>query len=273
MTSQFNAIPPIPSETARAVKAVYGRSNFYILVGEHVEEILEGVQLEYLSTVVRTRAGGATLPLVTFFQFLEGLTDAQAVDAARTRIEWKFALHLPMNAPVLNEYELCAFRQHVLVNQAVKEAFQKMLDRLKKFADQENRSVDTEQIIAAICLLSRAGIIVKCMGTALEALATSCPKWLVANAPPHWYKRYRQKSDAQQIPNDSQKIEALIQTIGKDGQYLLEMIDKTDALNCKNLPEIQNLRREWDLQFDHTNGNLPCLLFKCRNCMNYRLSH
>lgn len=269
MAGQSNAILPIPWETARAAKAVFGHSNFYILVGEHVGEILEGIQLECLSAAVRdARVGRASLPLITFFQFLEGLTDSQAVDAARTRIEWKFALHLPVNAPIFREYELCAFRQHVLANRAVKEVFQELLDRLNEITNHQKRSVDVEQIIGAICLGSRAEIIVKCMGTALEALATNCPKWLVANALPHWYKRYRQRSEAQQIPSDPRKIEALIQTIGEDGQLLLETINRTGALDCQNLPEIENLQREWERQFNHENGSLAFIPSNCRYCID-----
>ena len=38
----------------------------------------------------------AQLALVTIFQFAEGLCDRQAADAVRARIDWKYALRLPL---------------------------------------------------------------------------------------------------------------------------------------------------------------------------------
>lgn len=39
------------------------------------------------------------LALVTCFQFAEGLSDSQAADAVRSRIDWKYALSLPLDLP------------------------------------------------------------------------------------------------------------------------------------------------------------------------------
>ena len=55
------------------------------------------------------------LALVTVMQFAESLTDRQAADAVRARIDWKYALGLEMEEPgfhysVLSEFRLAAFR-------------------------------------------------------------------------------------------------------------------------------------------------------------------
>ncbi len=39
------------------------------------------------------------LALVTLMQYAEGLTDRQAADAVRTRIDWKYALSLELTDP------------------------------------------------------------------------------------------------------------------------------------------------------------------------------
>ena len=75
MPSQFNAIPLIPWETARSAKAIFGSRNFYIQVGEQLESILKDIQAEHILEA------GTIFPPITFFQFLEGLTDAQAINA------------------------------------------------------------------------------------------------------------------------------------------------------------------------------------------------
>ena len=41
----------------------------------------------------------AQLALITIMQFAEGLSDAQAADAVRARIDWKYALALDLTDP------------------------------------------------------------------------------------------------------------------------------------------------------------------------------
>jgi transposase len=102
-----NPIPSIPKETARAANAIFGRNNFYIVIGEHLDALLEDIQLPGLSeNECVSKREGAIGALITFFQFIEGLTDVQAVDAVRTRIDWKFALHLSLIPARFHEYFL-----------------------------------------------------------------------------------------------------------------------------------------------------------------------
>jgi len=51
-------------------------------------------------------AGGSALRLafVTLLQFMEGLTDRQAADAVRTRIDWKYLLCLELDDPRISSY-------------------------------------------------------------------------------------------------------------------------------------------------------------------------
>ena len=131
MAGQPNIVPPIPRETVRSAKAVFGPSNFYIQVGERLKVILEEIQLECFAEEARnSMAGGAVLPLVTFFEFVEGLTDSQAADALRTRIDWKYALHLPINLATLRPRVLCEFRRKVFTDPVSQGELQKLVDRL-----------------------------------------------------------------------------------------------------------------------------------------------
>jgi transposase len=49
------------------------------------------------------------LALVTVLQFAEGLSDRQAADAVRGRIDWKFALGLELTDPGFDFSVLCEF--------------------------------------------------------------------------------------------------------------------------------------------------------------------
>src|SRR5512140_3732571 len=107
--------PPIPADIKRAARAVFSSSNFYIRVGEQVAAIFSEPGLEHIAeTSASLKAAPHFLPLVTFFQFVEGLTDAQAADAVRSRMDWKFALHLPLHLPIFSPEILCEFRRRVV---------------------------------------------------------------------------------------------------------------------------------------------------------------
>src|SRR5438105_13785944 len=53
------------------------------------------------------------LALVTLFQFMEGLTDRQAADAVRSRMDWKDALSLELTDPGFDHTVLSEFRSRL----------------------------------------------------------------------------------------------------------------------------------------------------------------
>jgi hypothetical protein len=56
----------------------------------------------------------AQLALVTLMQFAENLSDRQAADAVRARIDWKYALCLELEDPGFDASVLCEFRARLL---------------------------------------------------------------------------------------------------------------------------------------------------------------
>jgi transposase len=242
MSDQVKTIPPIPRETARLARATFGRTNFYILTGEYLETLFAGLEPKSLSKT------GMVLPLVTFFQFLEGLTDAQAYDAVRTRLEWKFALHLPVYPLLFHENALCEFRQNVLVDPVCQLEFQALVDRLAVFNPpgyQPGQSQKTFEQVSAICTVNRLGLKYAAFGEALAALAWQYPLWLRENALPHWYGRYNQAFSNAGSLSSHNHPEISFQQIGADIQHLLERVQQTGPQALHNLPEVKSLERIW----------------------------
>lgn len=54
------------------------------------------------------------LALVTVMQFSEGLSDRQAAEAVRARIDWKYALGLRLTDPGFDFSVLCEFRSRLV---------------------------------------------------------------------------------------------------------------------------------------------------------------
>jgi transposase len=70
------------------------------------------------------------LALVLVLQFVEGLTDRQAADAVRARLDWKYALGLDLCDPGVDASVLTQFRARLLADGQAERLLTLMLDRL-----------------------------------------------------------------------------------------------------------------------------------------------
>src|SRR5215469_1581001 len=100
MSLKPTCIPPVPEDTARVVHAVFPRGNMLI----HLRDTLGPIYSdEAFADLFPTHGQPAEAPwrlaLVTIFQFMEHLTDRQAADAVRSRLDWKYALSLDQSDP------------------------------------------------------------------------------------------------------------------------------------------------------------------------------
>jgi hypothetical protein len=78
-------------DTVRVAPAAFPRSNTYMRIDDALGPIYSNPQFARLFPRDGQPAlAPAQLALVTVFQFVEGLSDRQAADAVRGRIDWKF---------------------------------------------------------------------------------------------------------------------------------------------------------------------------------------
>ncbi len=245
-------LPPIPTGTAQAALTAFGKGNFYLGVGDRAGSLFDGVDLAALD-----RSGASPvaslmrLALATVFQFVEELPDYQAAEAARTRTDWKYALHLPMNHPGLSPQSLCDFRQELLSDGAAEQSFQSLLDRLAGVGllqDEGDQPVGAAGVLSAVCALGRLEALSRVMRLALEGIAARRPEWLRAHALPHWYDRY-DATPMMLIRRTDRTPEALVADIRRDARYLLETVATDDPPGLGLLPEVQAVRGEWLRQF------------------------
>ena len=71
------------------------------------------------------------LALVTVLQFAEGLSDRQAADAVRGRIDWKYALGLELADPGFDFSVLCEFRARLNAGRLEQALLDAMLAQLR----------------------------------------------------------------------------------------------------------------------------------------------
>ena len=69
---------------------------------------------------------------MTVLQFAEGLSDRQAAEAVRARIDWKYALSLALDDPGFDASVLCEFRSRLIAGQAELLLFETLLSLLRE---------------------------------------------------------------------------------------------------------------------------------------------
>src|ERR1051325_9806903 len=104
-------VPPVPDDTARIARAAFPRGNPYVLLRDRLGPVFDDAGF---ADLYPRRGQPAYTPwrlaLVTLLQFREGLSDRQAAEAVRARIDWKYLLGLELTDPGFDHSVLCEFR-------------------------------------------------------------------------------------------------------------------------------------------------------------------
>ncbi len=82
----------VPAETARVAHAIFPKGNRYMRMYDTLGTIFQDRDFAALFPADgQPAASPVRLALATILQFPEGLSDRQAADAVRSRIDWKCA--------------------------------------------------------------------------------------------------------------------------------------------------------------------------------------
>jgi len=83
----------VPADTLRVAKAAFAKGNPYLTLHDELGPIFEDADFtELFSEVGQSAIPPWRLALVTIMQFRENLSDRQAAEAVRSRIDWKYLL-------------------------------------------------------------------------------------------------------------------------------------------------------------------------------------
>ena len=170
MSLQPQEIAPVPEETQRIARAAFPRGNIYVRMRDEIGTIYDDPMFAQLFP---SRGQPAESPwrlaLITVMQFVEGLSDRQAADAVRSRIDWKYALSLELTDPGGDASVLCEFRARLVEDAAGPALLEAMLSRFKErglLKVRGRQRTDSTHVLAAIRTLNRART---CMGLFLSS--------------------------------------------------------------------------------------------------------
>jgi transposase len=252
---QAKDMSEIPEETDRVARATFPKGNRYMILRDELGVIYADVKFQELF-IWRGRPAESPglLAMVTVMQFAEGLTDRQAAEAVQSRIDWKYALGLPLTYTGFAHSVLSQFRRRLLEGSQEELLLDAMLKRLQEAGWVKGRGrqrTDSTHVLAAIRDLNRLECVGETMRKVLNDLASVAPDWIVTQVDDDWFGLYGPRFEAYRLPQERAEREALQLRIGHDGLHLLMAIydDEEAPAWLWELPSVQILRQVWIQQF------------------------
>lgn len=254
MSLQPQAVPPIPAETARVARAAFPKGNRYTRMRDELGVFFS--DQDFAQLYPKCGHAAATpwrLALITIMQFAENLSDRQAADAVRARIDWKYALSLELTDIGFDFSVLSEFRDRLRTTGADQQLLEIMLRQLQQqglLKVHGRQRTDSTHVIARVRDLTRLELIGETLRYALNAIAQVEPEWLQAQVPDEWYDRYGKRLEESQFPKTSPEWDALASSMGANGFHLLDRIYAEHApAHLKKLIAVETLRQVWLQQF------------------------
>jgi transposase len=244
----------VPEATARLAHIVCPKGNLCLWIGEELSAVFQD---ELFAPCFPRRGQPAEAPwrlvLVTVLQFVEGLSDWQAAEAVRTRIDWKYALRLELEDLGFDFSVLCEFRARLLQGNEEALLFEALLRYAKErgwLKARGRQRTDSTHVLASIETLSRLECVAETLRHALNVLAATIPEWVHEYVPGEWYERYASRWQDYRLPAGRLERQHLAERIGQDGRQLFALLEQTPALTwTRNLPALETLRQVWVQQF------------------------
>ena len=251
-------LKPIPEETARVARLAFPKGNLYLRLRNELGVLYSDDNFATLFPAL----GQPALPpwrlaLVTVVQFLENLTDRQAAEQVRARLDLKYLLGLELTDPGFDFSVLCEFRSRLVEGQAEHLLLDKMLLHFREKGLLKRRGqqrTDSTHVLAAIRNLTRIEFVAETFRATLNALGRYAPEWLAPRLEPHWREWYDHRLESYRFPKGEAARRDYVLQVGRDGFLLLDQIDQDPASErLKTVPAVQTLALVWSQQFQRQN--------------------
>src|SRR3954451_10568908 len=260
------SLPPqsvhsIPEETQRVAQAAFPKGTLCLRIADELGSLYRDDQFaDLFPNRGQPAASPARIAMTSVLQYIEGLSDRQAADAVRGRIDWKYALALELTDPGFDHTVLSEFRSRLVRGQAEQQILDTLLERCRELGlirDRGRQRTDSTHVLAAVRALTRLERVGETMRAALNELAVMAPDWLQALSPAEWYRRYGRRVENYHLPKTDAAREELARVIAADGERLLAAVDAaSDQAELAQVPAVETLRRAWAEQYTGTPGQL-----------------
>lgn len=246
--------PKVPADTARVARKAFPKGSLAIRARDELGCWYDDSAFAE-AYGVRGAPGisPAQLAMVTVLQFTENLTDRQAADAVRGRLDWKYCLGLALEDEGFDFSVLSEFRSRLAGAGLERAVFDLLLERLKTaglVSPGGRARTDSTHVLGRIADLNRLELAGETVRAALEALAAAAPDWLAGVIDASWQQAYGQRTGYMRLPEAEAARARLAVRYGTDGYHLLEAAYAPGAPGwLRELPAVQALRQVWVQQY------------------------
>ena len=256
----------MPEDTAQLGRKIMKSDDPYLIIGDQLSEIIS--DRDYIDLYpLEGRAGisPALLAMVSCLQAIECVSDRAAARMVVIRVDWKYALGLPLDYQGFDYSVLSEYRDRLVKHDATLRVFDKLLNKLRELGLVKGRlqRTDSLAILGAVNVLNRLEMVIETVRVTLEAIARTNGKWLKENVPDSFMKPYIERAENARLVKEhgekgTEETRRLATCTGRDGAWLLARMDQTDTpRTVKELAEVATLRQVWAQQFDVTAPSEP----------------
>lgn len=247
----------IPAHTRRVARAAFPKGSLATRIADELGSIFRDEQFaELFPRRGQPAEAPARLAFVTLLQYAENLSDRQAADAVRGRIDWKYAWGLKLSDPGFDSTVLSEFRTRLVQGSAEQLLFTTLLQKCqaqKLLLARGRQRTDSTHVLGAIRAMNRLECVGEAVRHTLHVLAVVASDWLRKHSRPEWIDRYGPRVEDYRLPKGETLRQAHAQQIGLDGYWLLEHLYAEDAPHwLRPLPAVETLRRVWVQQYYRT---------------------
>lgn len=243
-------IAPIPAETARLAWKINPKGTLIMRLRDRLGSLYQDEDFVALYPATGQPAYEPwRLALVIVFEYLEGLTDRQAAEAVRNRIDWKYALSLPLEDGGFDASIVSEFRQRLTEQQQAGVLLEKLVQTgLQEGWIHSNSKVrtDSTHILAKVRRLNQLELVGETLRATLDALSDLEPAWVRSHVPVEWAQRYGLLINERRLPKSEAERERWAKQVGADGFALLHLLQEPETpAALRHVPQVQTLQTVW----------------------------
>ena len=248
----------MPEDIAALGVRVLSAGDPYRMIGEQLADVVEDGQFAALyESTGRNAVWPSVLALVTIFQFLEDLPDREAARAVAVRLDWKYALHLPLGYTGFDCSCLSYFRRRLVEHEQSRLVFEAVLTRVRALGFLRKRGkqrTDSLAVLGAVRERSQLELVWEALRLALRALLEADAAWVERAVPAAFRTAYLERRSDYRLSAEERQAE--LERAGQDSAWLLDRLAAADAAVLRSVAAVRTLATIWEQRYERVAGRV-----------------
>jgi transposase len=268
MSLKPQPLRPIAESVRRTCEQLLDEKDPLRIIGDRLSDFVRDEDFADLyASEGRPAISPAVLVGVTLLQFLENLSDRAATRMVRMRLDWKYALHLPLTYAGFDPSVLSDFRDRLerREGEGARRVLDKLLARLKEIGmlrAHGTQRTDSLSVLGAVRDLTRLELAMESVRLALRALQDDAEglAWLLASflaeRLDEWSERYAHWTQEERLVREGgeagrREAARLAAVSGEDARTLLKALQEpTTPARLRTLPAVVVLASMFEQQYE-----------------------